>query len=172
MRRPCRGPNPGGPWPRWRFATSGAVDHCRLLAYRDVPPSEGGRPGSKPGGVKHTPTWTPTDTPSPSPRHVHSHRHAHPHTHATPTSTPTPPRLELRPDAHPTPTPPTHTPTPTPLRPTPDGVLRQARVPILMYHHIDGAPPAQMLCAVTYRSAREFEAQLRYLQRRATRPSL
>ena len=36
---------------------------------------------------------------------------------------------------------PTPTATPTPLQPTPDGVSRTARVPILMYHHVE-IPPA------------------------------
>ncbi len=56
------------------------------------------------------------------------------------------------------------TPTPTP-GPTPDGVLRTARVPILMYHYISD-PPAG---ADKYRvdlsvSPERFESHLRYLQ--------
>ena len=35
----------------------------------------------------------------------------------------------------------TETPTPTPLLPTPDGVYREAVVPILMYHYISAPPP-------------------------------
>jgi peptidoglycan/xylan/chitin deacetylase (PgdA/CDA1 family) len=86
-----------------------------------------------------TTTWTPTATPT-----------------ATPTSTWTPTAT-----ASPTPT---VTWTPTPLQPTPDGVERQARVPILMYHRVEDPPPG----ADVYRrdlsvSPAKFQAQLRYL---------
>jgi peptidoglycan/xylan/chitin deacetylase (PgdA/CDA1 family) len=97
-----------------------------------------------------TPTATPTNTPTPTPTATN-----------TPTATPTPTATDT-----PTPTPTfTHTPTPTPLLPTPDGVHRQVRVPILMYHHIDDAPPG----ADAWRydlsvSPHDFEAQLRYLK--------
>ncbi len=115
-----------------------------------------------------TPTWTLTHTPAPSATNT-------PKPTATPTLTPTAtptftatPTPTQTPTATPTPTPsptPTHTPTPTPLLPTPDGVLRQARVPILMYHHIDNPPPGagslQRDLSVTLEN---FEAQLRYLQ--------
>ncbi len=88
----------------------------------------------------HTATATPTHTPTATPTHTAT---------ATPTSTSTP----------------TATPTPTPLLPTPDGVFRQAHVPILMYHHVDNPPPAagslQRDLSVT---PTNFEAQLRYLQ--------
>jgi peptidoglycan/xylan/chitin deacetylase (PgdA/CDA1 family) len=100
-----------------------------------------------------TPTATPTFTPTPS---------------RTPTSTPTwtPTRTPTATTTH-TPTP-THTatptPTPTPLLPTPDGVPRQVRVPILMYHHIDTPPadagPIRQDLSVLPRS---FDAQLQYL---------
>lgn len=119
--------------------------------------------------VKHTPAWTPSDTPSPTPTPTFTPTATPTHTPtSTPTSTPTatPTRTPTR-TRTPTPTPTsTHTPTPTPLRPTPDGVLRQARVPILMYHHIDGAPPgADALRRDLSVSPENFEAQLRYLQR-------
>ena len=100
----------------------------------------------------HTPTRTPTATPS-----------------ATSTSTPT-----ATPTATWTPTPtltatpthtPTHTPTPTPLRPTPDGVDRVARVPILMYHHIEKPPAgADDLRRDLSVSPANFERQLTYLR--------
>jgi peptidoglycan/xylan/chitin deacetylase (PgdA/CDA1 family) len=92
----------------------------------------------------HTPTATPTHTPTTTPT-------------ATPTSTWTP-----------TPTA-THTPTatatPTPLLPTPDGVRRQVRVPILMYHHIENpAPGADAIRRDLSVSLARFEAQLDYLE--------
>lgn len=76
-----------------------------------------------------TATPTPTPTVSPTPTGTPTNR-------PTATASPTP-------SATPTVTPsatPTNTPTPLP---TPDGVLRQARVPILMYHHI-ARPPAHV----------------------------
>ncbi len=94
-----------------------------------------------------TPTATPTSTATPT---------------ATPTSTSTP---TATPTATWTPTAtPTSTWTPTPLRPTPDGVQREVRVPILMYHRIEDPPPG----ADIYRrdlsvSPAKFQAQLRYL---------
>jgi peptidoglycan/xylan/chitin deacetylase (PgdA/CDA1 family) len=102
-----------------------------------------------------TPTATPTFTPTPS---------------ATPTPTPTPtliPTFTPLPTRTPTATPTfTLTPTPTPLQPTPDGIYRQAHVPILMYHYISDPPPG----ADAYRldlsvSPAKFEEQLRYLRR-------
>ena len=90
----------------------------------------------------HTPTLTPTSTPTPTPTRTPT---------ATRTPTPTPTR--------------THTPTPTPLLPTPDGMPRQARVPILMYHHIDDpSPGADALRRDLSVSPENFEAQLRYLK--------
>ncbi len=94
-----------------------------------------------------TPTSTPTDTPTATPTATATAT-------ATPTHTPT----------H-TPTP-TWTPTPTPWRPTPDGIYREARVPILMYHYLSDPPPG----ANVYRrdlsvSPAKFEEQLRYLRR-------
>ncbi len=94
--------------------------------------------------LRASPTSAPTNTP----------------TLAPPTSTSTP---------SPTPIPsPTSTPTPIPPPtpgPTPDGVLRTARVPILMYHYISEPPPA----ADIYRkdlsvSPETFAAHLDYLQ--------
>lgn len=83
-----------------------------------------------------TPTPTPTWTPTPTPTRT-----------PTPTSTPTP------------------TFTPTPLRPTPDGVERRARVPILMYHHIDTPPPdADAIRRDLSVTPQNFEAQLHYLK--------
>lgn len=96
---------------------------------------------------------------------------------ATPTSTPTPPPTATStPTRTPTCTPTrthtvtptstaTFTPTPTPIRPTPDGVLRQVRVPILMYHHIEDPPPnADPIRRDLSVSPREFKRQLRYLK--------
>lgn len=92
---------------------------------------------------------------------------------ATPTCTPTPTSTPTRtptrtPTYTPTPTATataTSTPTPTPLRPTPDGVLRQVRVPILMYHHIEDPPPnADPIRRDLSVSPREFKRQLRYLK--------
>jgi peptidoglycan/xylan/chitin deacetylase (PgdA/CDA1 family) len=88
-----------------------------------------------------TPTWTPTPTATPT---------------ATSTATWTPTATATRT--------PTATYTPTPLRPTPDGIDRQVRVPILMYHRIEDPPPG----ADVYRrdlsvSPAKFQAQLRYL---------
>ena len=71
--------------------------------------------------------------------------------------------------------PPTLSPTPTegpvnPL-PTPDGVHREARVPILMYHHIADPPPdADPIRQDLSVSPQAFEAQLRYLVRTGYRP--
>jgi peptidoglycan/xylan/chitin deacetylase (PgdA/CDA1 family) len=97
-----------------------------------------------------TPTATATHTPTPTPTATH-----------TPTSTPTPTATHT-----PTPTPTaTHTPTPTPLLPTPDGVDRQVRVPILMYHHIDDAPPrANAIRRDLSVPPWKFEKQLAYLR--------
>jgi peptidoglycan/xylan/chitin deacetylase (PgdA/CDA1 family) len=82
-----------------------------------------------------SPTATVTDTPTP-----------------TPTSTPPPTETA------------TPTPTPEPL-PTPDGVARQAEVPILMYHYISAPPPgAEAIRRDLSVSPANFEAQLRYLR--------
>ncbi|MGD2207243.1 MAG: polysaccharide deacetylase family protein, partial [Anaerolineae bacterium] len=137
-----------------------------------------GMPSSGAGKDAHivyvgTPTSSPTHTPSPT-------------FTSTPTATATPtPTATFRPTRTPTTTPthsrtptpthtatathtPTHPPTatPTPLRPTPDGLHREARVPILMYHYISDPPPG----ANAYRrdlsvSPEAFDAQLRYLKR-------
>jgi peptidoglycan/xylan/chitin deacetylase (PgdA/CDA1 family) len=117
-------------------------------------------------GASSTPTWTPTQSPSPSATPTFTPT-------ATPTDTPTAtPTATYTPTATPTatathtPTPTfTSTPTPTPLLPTPDGVARQARVPILMYHHIEDPPPG----ANAWRrdlsvSPKDFEAQLHFLK--------
>ena len=110
----------------------------------------------------HTPTATPTPTATATPTHT-----------LTPTATPTPspthtPTATPTPTATFTPTPTataTHTPTPTPLLPTPDGVDREARVPILMYHHIEQPEPgADSLRYDLSVSPQDFEAQLRYLR--------
>lgn len=80
----------------------------------------------------------------------------------TPTATPT-----VRPSATPTVTPsPTATPTSTVTPgPTPDGAVRRARVPILMYHYVSEPPPD----ADVYRkdlsvTPAQFEAHLQALQ--------
>lgn len=97
-----------------------------------------------------TPTPTATDTATPSPT---------PTATATATATPT---ATFTPTPSPTAT---CTATPTPLLPTPDGLLRHARVPILMYHHIQDAPPGSTALRRDLSvSPQNFEAQLRYLQ--------
>lgn len=108
-----------------------------------VPPSTDGaatQVTAQPAGVTATPTAspvaTPTATDSPTPT-------------ASPTATPTPSSTPL--------------PTSTPW-PTPDGVARQARVPILMYHYLSDPPPG----ADRYRrdlsvSPALFEQHLAYL---------
>ncbi|MCS7222553.1 MAG: polysaccharide deacetylase family protein [Anaerolineae bacterium] len=102
-----------------------------------------------------SPTMTPTSTPSPTMTPTPTPTLTSSPT-ITPTSTPT-----LTPSLTPTPTP-TFTPTPGP---TPDGVLRIAHVPILMYHYISAPPPD----ADRYRRdlsvpPDRFESHLRYLQ--------
>jgi peptidoglycan/xylan/chitin deacetylase (PgdA/CDA1 family) len=116
--------------------------------------------------IHSVPTFTPTSTPSPTPTPTATITPSPtatltPTPTATPTSTPTP-----TPTYTPTPTPtPTNTPTPTPLLPTPDGIPRQIRVPILMYHHIDNPPPnAGAIRRDLSVTPRDFEAQLRYLK--------
>lgn len=101
--------------------------------------------------VAETNTPTATDTPAPTATHTAT---------ATPTLSPT-----ITPTQTETPTP-TITPTPTPTPgPTPDGVLRTARVPILMYHYIS-VPPVD---ADPYRVSNSldpeiFAAHLDFLQ--------
>lgn len=112
------------------------------------------------------PTNTPTPTPTPTPTDT-----ATPTPSPTATRTPSPtPTLTHTPTATPTftPTPtatPTPTPTPTPLLPTPDGLYREARVPILMYHHIQEPPPGsgEMRRDLSV-APKDFEAQLHYLK--------
>jgi peptidoglycan/xylan/chitin deacetylase (PgdA/CDA1 family) len=59
---------------------------------------------------------------------------------------------------------------PNPL-PTPDGVHRETRVPILMYHHIADPPPgADPIRQDLSVSPQAFEAQLRYLVRSGYQP--
>jgi len=90
------------------------------------------------GGLLGTPTFTSTPTLLPSPTATPTPTHT---PTSTPTSTPTFTATPTPTSTHtPTPTA-THTPTPTPLLPTPDGLARRARVPILMYHRIDDVPP-------------------------------
>lgn len=108
----------------------------------------GGEPGAAqpPAGSGTTAVAVqpgPTTTPNPSPA-------------ATPTATPTPTATATA----------THTPpaTATPW-PTPDGMARQARVPILMYHYLSDPPPG----ADKYRqdlsvSPALFEQHLAYLK--------
>jgi len=115
-----------------------------------------------------TPTMVPTATLTATPTATPTHT---PTFTAMPTATPTDtPTDTPAPTATPTPTPtPTDTPTPfptqTPILPTPDGVLRQVRIPILMYHHISDPP----LDADEFRrdlsvSPDLFYEQLRYLK--------
>ena len=121
-----------------------------------------------------TPTFTPTHTASPTPTATSTHTPTPTNTPtATPTSTNTPtptptPTATHTPTATSTPTPTptfTHTPTPTPLLPTPDGVERQARVPTLMYHHIEDPPPgADAVRRDLSVSPKDFEKQLAYLR--------
>lgn len=79
-----------------------------------------------------------------------------------PTATPLPTDTPL-----PTPVPtetPIPPPTPTPL-PTPDGIVRTARVPILMYHYISIPPAgADSVRRDLSISPQAFEEQLRYLK--------
>jgi peptidoglycan/xylan/chitin deacetylase (PgdA/CDA1 family) len=105
-----------------------------------------------------TPTNTPTSTPSSTPTAGRSPT-------PTPSNTPTPTATAT---ATPTRTPtPTHTPThtPTPLLPTPDGVQREVRVPILMYHHVQDPPAsANAVRRDLSVSPKQFEKQLSYLK--------
>jgi peptidoglycan/xylan/chitin deacetylase (PgdA/CDA1 family) len=109
-----------------------------------------------------SPTGTPSFTPTATPSHTATATPTATLT-ATPTATWTP---TATPTATSTPTAtPTVTATPTPLRPTPDGIPRQVRVPILMYHHV-GYPPAgadslRFDLSVT---PKDFREQLRYLK--------
>lgn len=105
------------------------------------PPSPGDDPTAMPG------TRGPASTPAIDPPPL-------------PTRTPLP-RPTHTPTQHPT-----ATPTPTPLLPTPDGATRAARVPILMYHHIE-VPPAgsgelRRSLSVT---PSDFEQQLLFLEK-------
>jgi peptidoglycan/xylan/chitin deacetylase (PgdA/CDA1 family) len=132
-------------------------------------------PASEPGEHVHiayagTLTPTPTITPSATPTATFTPTPA-PTATATPTSTPTAthtPTATRTPTATVTPTftlTPTPTFTPTPLHPTPDGLYREAHVPILMYHHISDAPPGSD--SVRYDlsvTPQSFGAQLRYLR--------
>ena len=119
-----------------------------------------------------TPTFTPTHTASPSPTATSTHTPTPtdtPTATATPTVTPSPtPTATHTPTSTPTATPtftPTPTHTPTPLLPTPDGVERQVRVPILMYHHVEQAPPyADAIRQDLSVSPENFEDQLAYLR--------
>ncbi|MBN1139939.1 MAG: polysaccharide deacetylase family protein [Anaerolineae bacterium] len=108
-------------------------------------------------------TATPTSTPTATPTHTPTY---------TPTPTPTPTRTAT-PTATPTHTPtytPTPTPTPTPILPTPDGVYRQVRVPILMYHHIADPPPdADDIRRDLSVPPAVFYEQLRYLKEQGYR---
>ena len=124
-----------------------------------------------------TPTPTATLTPTSTPTQTRSQRillprigHSSP---ATPTPSPTA-TLTPTPTATLTPTPtvtppptatPTPTLTPTPM-PTPDGAEREARVPILMYHHISVPPPdADDVRRDLSVTPQDFEDQLRYLKK-------
>ena len=96
-----------------------------------------------------TPTLPPTETPTPT---------------ATSTATPTP---TVTPTFTPSPTPTaTFTPTPTPTPgPTPDGIARQARVPILLYHYVSEPPPgANIVRREISVAPAQFEEHLRYLR--------
>jgi len=101
----------------------------------------------------HTPTPTATYTPTPTPTATH-----------TPTATWTPTATSTH-----TPTA-TATHTPTPLQPTPDGLQRRVRVPILMYHHVEDPPPdADIFRRDLSVPPAKFEAQLRYLEEQGYR---
>ena len=103
-----------------------------------------------------TPTDTPSLTPSPSPTDTPSPTATRPDDTAPPTATPSPSATS------------TLTPTPTPTYtpgPTPDGVEREARVPILMYHYISTPPPGADAIRRDLSIAPDlFESHLRYLQ--------
>jgi peptidoglycan/xylan/chitin deacetylase (PgdA/CDA1 family) len=125
------------------------------IAYAGTPtPSPTNTPSATP---THTATFTPTPTETATPTATATASHTPTATAShTPTATATPTATST----------PTHTPTPTPLRPTPDGISREAHVPILMYHHISAAPPGsdaiRQDLSVT---PLNFEAQLDYLKR-------
>ena len=121
--------------------------------------------------VTPTPTSTVTLTPTSTPTQTRlrcvllpqvgnsSSSTATPTPTTTPTSTPTP-----TPTSTPTLTP-TPTPTPTSM-PTPDGVEREARVPILMYHYISVPPSdADDVRRDLSVTPQDFEEQLRYLKK-------
>lgn len=129
-----------------------------LVALASSPTSSPSATASRTPTVTLTLTSTPTntasatvtDTPTPTRTHTPTSTWT-----ATPTDTAT---------ATATPTP-TQTPTPTPLLPTPDGVDRRVRVPILMYHHIDDpGPGAGALRRSLSVPPQRFEEQLHYLK--------
>lgn len=132
----------------WRAGLSGlAAVWPAVFASATPTPTVTPTPTATPTATPtHTPTWTPIPTATPT---------------LTPTDTPTP-------TATPTHTPtdtPTPFPTSTPILPTPDGVSRQARVPILMYHHIADPPfDADELRRDLSVSPDAFYQQLRYLK--------
>ena len=104
--------------------------------------------------ASHTPTATPTATDTSTATHTPTATSTATHT-ATATHTWTPTATHT----------PTATSTPTPLRPTPDGVQRQVRVPILMYHYVEDPPPdADVWRRDLSVPPSRFEAQLRYLE--------
>ncbi len=160
-----------------RWKTWGAVIALPLMvlllsaAYRELPtpPAERLPSESWQYSIAHalgtetatpTPTFTPTPTPTPT-------RTPTPTATDTPTATPTlVPTFTPLPTRTPTPTrTPSPTATPTPLLPTPDGIYREARVPILMYHHIADPPPdADALRYDLSVPPARFEEQLRYLR--------
>jgi len=142
-------------WRSWGAAPAGAGSGVAWVAYPQtatpspLPATATSQPTATPSP---TATWTPTSTPTatqtPTPTPTH-------------TATPTPTATQT---ATPTPTA-TQTPTPTPPLPSPDGVERTIRVPILMYHHIADPPPGAN--AIRYDlsvSPASFEQQLRYLR--------
>ena len=143
-------------WRSWGAAPAGAGGGLAWAAYPQqtatptpVPATATSRPTATPSPTaSFTPTPTPTATQTPTPT-------------PTNTATPTPTATQT---ATPTPTA-TQTPTPTPPLPTPDGVDRTARVPILMYHHIADPPPGTDAIRQDLSvSPASFEQQLRYLR--------
>lgn len=166
--------------PRSRWATAAKVAILPLVAllvsaayWRTELPLPDANPNAGPAAVARIAgdiTATQTSTHAPSPTSTHTVTPTATPT-STPTSTPTatytPTPTPTATATHtPTPTPTdTPTPTPTPLLPTPDGVFRQAWVPILMYHHIEDPPPGAdaWRLDLSVRPA-DFEAQLHYLK--------
>ncbi len=119
-----------------RGVETGGVESTPVLDRAETTPAQNRGVGTTPLPEVAAATATPLPTQTPTAT-------------ASPTVTPTP----------------TITPTSTPTAgPTPDGVLRTARVPILMYHYISTPPPGADIYRQDLSLAPEaFTAQLDYL---------